>query len=65
MKSKQKILDLLLPALQATRQYHDLIGLEYEECGLVKVVFAGGSYKVNVEGDSGSAMIRDILYCLG
>lgn len=29
MEDKQKILDLLLPALQATRNLSDLVGLEY------------------------------------
>lgn len=30
-EDKQKILDLLLPALQATSNLHDLIGLDYDE----------------------------------
>lgn len=30
-EDKQKILDLLLPALQATRNLHDLKSLEYSE----------------------------------
>ena len=33
MEDKQKILDLLLPALQATRNLADLVGLEYRKTG--------------------------------
>lgn len=63
MEDKQKICDLLLPALQATRELHDLAGLKYDaECELVIAVF-GSRYKrvANVAADSGVAMIRDIL----
>lgn len=31
MEDKQKICDLLLPALQATRNLHDLVKLKYNE----------------------------------
>lgn len=63
MEDKQKILDLLLPALQATRNLSDLVELEYrEDRGLVYAKFAGGNQKiVNVAMDSGTALIRDVI----
>ena len=43
MEDKQKILDLLLPALQATRNLADLVELEYrEDRELVYAKFASG-----------------------
>ena len=62
-EDKQKILDLLLPALQATRNLYDLQDLEYrEERDLVYAKFESGYQKVvNVAMDSGTAMIRDIV----
>ena len=62
-EDKQKILDLLLPALQATRNLHDLKSLEYsEERDLVYATFESSYQKVvNVAMDSGTAMIRDII----
>ena len=61
-EDKQKILDLLLPALQATRNLYDLQDLEYsEERDLVYAKFPGGTKVVNVAMDSGTAMIRDII----
>ena len=64
MEDKQKILDLLLPALQATRNLADLVGLEYrEDRELVYAKFASGNYKiVNVAMDSGTAMICDVVH---
>ena len=62
MEDKQKICDLLLPALQATRNLHDLQELEYsEERDLVYAKFPSGTKVVNVAMDSGTAMIRDIV----
>ena len=63
MEDKQKILDLLLPALQATRNLADLVGLEYrEDRELVYVKLAGGNQKIaNVACDSGTALIRDVI----
>lgn len=62
MEDKQKILDLLLPALQATRDQHDLIELRYDRSvEAVFVVYEHGAFPVNVHADSGIAMIRDIL----
>ena len=61
-EDKQKILDLLVPALQATRDQADLTALEYDaERELVMVRYTGGTKTVNVAMDSGIAMIRDVL----
>ena len=62
-EDKQKICDLLLPALQATRNLYDLQELEYsEERELVYAKFASGYQKVvNVACDSGTSMIRDVI----
>ena len=65
MEDKQKICDLLLPALQATSNLHDLASLKYERIGdydeIVTATFDNGYSKtVNVSMDSGTAMIRDI-----
>lgn len=58
-----KILDLLLPALQATRNLSDLVELEYrEDRELVYAKFASGNQKIaNVAMDSGTALIRDVI----
>ena len=63
MEDKQKILDLLLPALQATRNLYDLEALEYEDkTESVKATFRNGYTKTaNVACDSGTAMIRDVI----
>lgn len=69
MEDKQKICDLLLVTLQATREYSDLFDLRYvvpeqpsRYESYVEAVWSN-SYKViiNTSMDSGSAMIRDIL----
>lgn len=62
-ENKQMICNLLLPALQATRNLYDLTDLHYDEENEVVVAsFDGGSVKVaNVACDSGTAMIRDII----
>lgn len=66
-EDKQKICDLLLPALQATRNLHDLAALRYVKDEVRKrehviAVFANGHIKtVNVHMDSGTAMIHDII----
>ena len=64
MENKQRILDLLLPALQETRNLHDLVELEYRaDRKLVYAKFASGNYKiVNVAMDSGTAMICDVVH---
>ena len=47
MENKQRILDLLLPALQETRNLHDLVELEYRaDRELVYAKFASGNYKI-------------------
>lgn len=62
-EDKQKILDLLAPALRATRNLHDLDYLEYSaERELVYAVFRSGHTKIaNVAMDSGTAMIIDVI----
>lgn len=62
-ENKQKILDLLLPALQATYNLHDLVSLEFDGGReLVYAKFAGGHQKIaNVALDSGTSMIRDVI----
>ena len=63
MERKQEILDLLLPTLRATRNLSDLKSLEYDTQREVVVArFESGAAKVaNIAGDSGTAMIKDIL----
>lgn len=69
MEDKQKICDLLLPTLQATREYKDLASLTYvvpkqpsRYDSYVEARFAsGGKRIINTSMDSGFAMIRDIL----
>lgn len=63
MENKQRILDLLLPALQETRNLHDLVELEYRaDRELVYAKFASGYQKIaNVALDSDVAMIADVI----
>ena len=62
MEDKQNICDLLCKALQATREYCDLLQIDYyPTTETVLVRFCGGTKPVNVHMDSGSAMIRDII----
>ena len=65
IENKQKICDLLLPALQGTRNLYDLVELKYEKDGyneIVTAIFRNGSKKyATVNMDSGTAMIRDIV----
>lgn len=63
MEDKQRICDLLLPALQATRGLNDLKDLVYcQALETVLAVFPNGNVKhVNVAADSGTAMIKDIM----
>lgn len=63
MEDKQKILNLLLPALQATRNLSDLVSLQYDpDKEMVAAVFVNGCVKMaNVAMDSGTSMIRDVL----
>lgn len=63
MEDKQKICDLLAPALRETRNLNDLDYLEYNrERELVYAYFKNRYCKiVNVACDSGIAMIQDII----
>lgn len=63
MEDKQHICNLLLPALQSTRNLNDLSGLEYDsDHDFVKATFTSGHIKyANVAADSGTAMIVDIV----
>lgn len=70
MEDKQKILDLLLPALQATRHMYDLVSLKYvykSTCHqYVEAKFASGYAKqINVSMDSGTGMIKDVMEYIG
>lgn len=66
MENKQEILDKLLPALQATRIFRDLASLDYDpQTEMVTAAYDGGAtLRVNVAGDSGFAMIKDVLRLL-
>ena len=62
MENKQLICDLFLTALQHTRNLEDLQDLKYDpEAEMVTAVFPSGKKKANVAGDSGTAMMMDIL----
>ena len=63
MEDKQKICDLLLPALQETRNLQDLEKLTYNEDNetVVATFWYGRKKIVNVHMDSGTAMISDIV----
>lgn len=63
VENKQEILDLLLPALQKTRNLYDLKKLEYNESReLVYATFESGYQKVaDVAADAGTSMIRDVI----
>lgn len=63
----QRILDLLLAALQETRAAADLESLEYDRARqTVTATFeGGGTREINVAMDSGAAMIRDVMKHVG
>jgi hypothetical protein len=66
MEDKQKILNLLCRALQATDNAGDLLSLTYlphEDSVILR--FENGRWRVNVAMDSGTAMIRDVVNNLG
>lgn len=66
MENKIEICNQLCKALQLTYNASDLVSLDYDpEMEIVTVVFEGGSRKINVAMDSGTAMIRDIVNHLG
>ena len=62
-ENKQEICDSLCATLQKTRDQHDLIALDYDDAnGVVIASYEDGSeITVNVRGDSGVAMIADII----
>lgn len=68
-EDKQRICDLLLPALQATRAFHDLVNLRYsketkgkwKEEKVCATFDNGYTRSANVTADSGISMIQDIL----
>lgn len=63
MEDKQKICDLLLPLLKATRAFSNLDDLEYiQDQDCVLLTFANGNVcRVNAAMDSGIAMISDVI----
>ncbi len=61
-ENKSEIVQKLKELLQITRAgsgIKDLILNEQEDC--VTIVYAGGSKQVDVTGDSGIALIRDVI----
>ena len=67
-EDKQKICDLLLPAVQATRGGRKVVALKYDPDDketngeTVTVVFQSGGKKVaDVTYDSGTALIYDVM----
>lgn len=63
MEDKQAICDALLATLQLTRRYEDMQYIEYDAATeTVTVTYNEISHRyINVECDSGIAMIQDIL----
>ena len=66
MEDKQKILDAFCKVLQMTRSCSDLVDIIYsipDESGLeyAILVFKHGDRMVNITGDSGTAMLKDVL----
>lgn len=63
MENKQLICNLLLPALQATRNLSDLVSLEYNQFDeeVVATFESGYTKTAYVAMDSGTAMIKDII----
>lgn len=64
MENKHEICEALLPVLRRTRALRDLEDLEYHvyPAEEVHAIFRGGYTKrINVEADSGLALIRDVV----
>nr|DAM56382.1 MAG TPA: KTSC domain [Caudoviricetes sp.] len=63
MENKQAICDALLTTLQLTRRYEDIQSIDYDAAAeTVTVTYNDISHRyINVECDSGIAMIQDIL----
>lgn len=65
-EDKETICKLLCKVLQKTRGAADLVSLTYDsESEIVTAAFEGGTKKINVAMDSGTAMVRDIVNHLG
>lgn len=66
-EDKAVICKLFCKVLQKTRGASDLVSLEYdEEHEIVTATFeSGGTRRINVAMDSGTAMIRDIVNNIG
>ncbi len=60
-EDKQAICKLLLATLQKTRAYHDLVDLKYDQSTVTAKFASCGTHQINVEADSGIAMINNIL----
>ena len=67
MEDKQAICNVLATALRLTRMFEDLDYLEYNDHSeTVLAKFKNGGLRViGVEGDSGYAMLKDIVNHLG
>lgn len=66
MENKTEICNELCKVLQLTDNAADLVSLDFDlKTEIVTAVFEGGSRKINVAMDSGTAMIRDIVNYLG
>ena len=65
VEDKKKICEMLVPVLQETRGFRDLISLKYEQEGSDEIVVAtyynGYQKTANVTVDSEAAMIIDII----
>lgn len=65
VEDKKKICEMLVPVLQETRGFRDLISLKYEQEGSDEIVVAtyynGYQKTANVTADSEAAMIIDII----
>ncbi len=63
MEDLQKVCDLLTEVLRETRNLGELKNLNYDKSTeTVTATFGcGGTKKANVAGDSGTAMISDII----
>ena len=62
MEDKALICEMFMHVLQCTRNLDDLQSLKYDpETETVTAAFPGGKKTVNVAGDSGTAMLMDIL----
>lgn len=62
-ENKQEICDSLCATLQKTRDQHDLLSLTFDEA--LEIVIAeytdGDKKEINVWGDSGVALIKDVI----